>query len=337
MNFQTIASISPGSTYLHLAFRQARVKAAQKKRKGTRQQVLQRKETTKLDIITSSLTVSFQRILHDFPKEQELSPFYTQLVHLTLDYPHYKKSLGAVHWASGKVRELQRIYVSKIHKTGNFHSFHSQRQLSAQFYGRVSSVIKQINQELLYLEQARQIMKTYPDIKEMPTICIYGFPNVGKTTLLNALTGTKAKVADYAFTTTSINAGYCTINEKRVQVLDVPGSLARVDKMNLIEQQAELVLQSLADVVIFVFDVSGQYPFSVQQQLLAKVQEKMALRQEKKKVLVYLSRQQVYRGHQQNDEQFPWPALSIISMPVTTSLPQLREELAQFLLPPPEH
>jgi nucleolar GTP-binding protein len=128
-------------------------------------------------------------------------------------------------------------------------------------------------------------MKDYPDIKEMFTICVYGFPNVGKTTLLNKITGTKAEVAAYAFTTKSVNAGYFKINDKKVQVLDVPGTLARKEKMNDIEFVAELVLKEVADIVIYVFDLSEYCGFSVKKQM--QLYKTLG---NKKEILIYLSK-----------------------------------------------
>ena len=68
-------------------------------------------------------------------------------------------------------------------------------------------------------------------------------------------------------------------------MLDVPGTLARDAKTNLIELQAELVVNELANVIIFVFDVSeyGGYSVEKQKRLLQKIKEK-------KKVLIYLSK-----------------------------------------------
>ena len=281
MSFQKLAPITFGKDFLEIAFRKAREKGKSKKLKGNWLQIIRQKESLKLDVVKDSLVPRLQKVLEDFPKSEELGNFYIKLMDLTLDKQRYSRALGTIDWGIKRIRVFHKSYVSKIVKTKDRAEI---KELSKQFYGRVSSVINHIDKNLGYLEECRKIMKTYPDVKEMFTVCLYGFPNVGKTTLLNKLTGTAAEVAAYAFTTKTINSGHMFVNEREVQVLDVPGTLARADKMNNVELQAELVRKELADVMVYVFDLSGQNAHSIE------IQEELFKKLGKKNILVYFSK-----------------------------------------------
>jgi len=284
MNFQTLPPVDNAKQLLDLAFKRAREKAEMKVMRGQKDmgKAIKQKESQKLDIIKDVLNSRLAKLQRDFPEVDKLPQFYQELCRLTLDMAKFKQSFGALKWAMDKVAFFQRQYNSKINKEANRYKI---GVISKEFYGRISSVMKQIDENLKYLDASRRIMKTYPDVKEMFTVCLYGFPNVGKTTLLNKLTGTKAEVANYSFTTRSINAGYAKIEEEKVQFLDVPGTLDRMEKLNLIELQAELVLRELANIIIYVFDISehGGYSIKKQEELLKKIGKD-------KKVLIYLSK-----------------------------------------------
>lgn len=288
MNFEKIPPVENHKQLIDIAFRRAREHLAQKKLSGDPLTKIKTLETSKIDIIKDVLCSRLTKVSQTFPYVDNLNIFYQKLFTVTLDIPNFKKSVASLTWAINKIKQFQKIYNSKINKSSQAKQI---RQYSAECYGRISSILKQINPQLLYLEECRRIMRTYPDIKEMYTVCLYGFPNVGKSTLLNKLTNTKAEVAAYAFTTKTINAGYLKPNDPaipNIQVLDVPGTLDRKNKLNLIEQQAEIVLHELSNIIIFVFDLSEYCGYSIKSQ--EKLLQNLHSLGKKRKILIYFSK-----------------------------------------------
>ncbi|MBW2978466.1 50S ribosome-binding GTPase, partial [Candidatus Woesearchaeota archaeon] len=158
-------------------------------------------------------------------------------------------------------------------------------QNKKEFYGRISSLFKRAKSNFNFLENTRKTLKQFPIIKtKLPTIAIAGFPNVGKSTLLGKLSSSKPEVQVYAFTTKGIMIGYMQKDKEKIQLLDTPGTLNRLDKMNMIEKQAWLALKLLAEKIIYIFDLTEPFPLADQEELYKRV------KQFQKPIIIYLSK-----------------------------------------------
>ena len=94
-----------------------------------------------------------------------------------------------------------------------------------------------------------------------------GFPNVGKSTLVKAVSTAEPEVAYYPFTTQKVIIGHLNIDQHRVQIVDTPGILDRpMSERNEIEKQAITALKYLAHVIIFMIDPSEACGWTIDDQ-----------------------------------------------------------------------
>ncbi len=94
------------------------------------------------------------------------------------------------------------------------------------------------------------------------TVALAGNPNAGKTTLFNALTGLKQKVANYPGVTVERKEGSWQLGESHATLIDLPG-LYSLDATSLDEQIASDIIRGIQqgtakpDVVIAVVDATN--------------------------------------------------------------------------------
>ncbi|MEZ3115468.1 NOG1 family protein [Halobaculum sp. MBLA0147] len=194
----------------------------------------------------------------------EVSPFYYELADALVDVDAVRQSLNEVHWAADQIASIRDEYTSKLRKTDE----ETARKHRKQAFARFADIVEEVDADLDRLGTARDELKLLPDVDpEEPVIAVAGYPNVGKSAFVNAVTRASNETASYPFTTTGIQVGHFDRDHVRYQLIDTPGLLDRpADERNEVEQQAVSALAHAADAVLFLVDASGNcgYPLDVQ-------------------------------------------------------------------------
>lgn len=204
-------------------------------------------------------------IIDEFPRLDDIHPFYGDLLHVLYNKDHYKLALGQVNTARNLISKIAKDYV-KLLKYGD--SLYRCKCLKVAALGRMCTVIKRIGPSLAYLEQVRQHMSRLPSIDpNTRTILICGYPNVGKSSFMNKITRADVEVQPYAFTTKSLFVGHTDYKYLRYQVIDTPGILDRpFEDRNIIEMCSITALAHLRAAVLYFLDISGTCGYTITQQ-----------------------------------------------------------------------
>ena len=232
-------------------------------------------EEVRVDTACDIITSTFNGIVVGTPIIEELPEFYQDYIDIVVGVDQYKHSLGAVFWALGVIKQIQSQYTSRIRKSDSLSAIPIRKEA----YGRIVSIVKRIEDELDFLDFCKRELKNMPNINfDAIRVVIAGFPNVGKSTLLNNITDASPKVANYPFTTQGLQIGNYELGYKKYQIIDTPGLLDRsINDMNEIELNAIAALEHLGNIIIYIFDPSETSGFLMENQYLLYAEIKKVL------------------------------------------------------------
>lgn len=231
-------------------------------------------EIERMKAMTTKIVNRLEKIVDGTSKVDELSPFLREITDVVIGRDQLKKSLYAISQGSRIADAIGNEYVHRLRLSmdrGTLDKF------SKEGMGRLMSVVKKLRPHLEFICQAYGKAKRIPDIDEDANVYVVaGMPNVGKSSFIRTLTGSKIEVAEYPFTTKQLFIGTLEINLRKHLFIDTPGLLDRpLEERNKIELQAILALKHLADKIIFLVDPSGTcgYPFDEQLELYAGIKQ----------------------------------------------------------------
>ncbi|PPR87758.1 hypothetical protein GOBAR_AA32930 [Gossypium barbadense] len=264
-NFKKITVVPNGKDFIDIILSRTQRQTPTVVHKGYAISRLRQFYMRKVKYTQQNFHEKLSTIIDEFPRLDDIHPFYGDLLHVLYNKDHYKLALGQINTARNLISKVAKDYV-KLLKYGD--SLYRCKSLKVAALGRMCTVIKRIGPTLAYLEQIRQHMARLPSIDpNTRTMLICGYPNVGKSSFMNKITRADVDVQPYAFTTKSLFVGHTDYKYLRYQVIDTPGILDRpFEDRNIIEMCSITALAHLRAAVLFFLDISGSCGYSIAQQ-----------------------------------------------------------------------
>ncbi|KAK7262518.1 hypothetical protein RJT34_30092 [Clitoria ternatea] len=264
-NFKKITVVPNGKDFVDIILSRTQRRTPTVVHKGYSISRLRQFYMRKVKFTQTNFHDKLSTIIDEFPRLDDIHPFYGDLLHVLYNKDHYKLALGQINTARNLIGKIAKDYV-KLLKYGD--SLYRCKCLKVAALGRMCTVIKRIGPSLAYLEQVRQHMARLPTIDpNARTILICGYPNVGKSSFINKITRADVDVQPYAFTTKSLFVGHTDYKYLRYQVIDTPGILDRpFEDRNIIEMCSITALAHLRAAILFFLDISGSCGYSIAQQ-----------------------------------------------------------------------
>lgn len=227
---------------------------------------MQKLNKAKVDSLSSVLDKTLEKYIKAFPSFDNLPPFYLALIDLLEPVGNIKRILGRMDGVRKQISSVQIKTIRQIQRTAQTGYMDTKRH---EAFGRISSMIRALDDDLKHLNEVREKFKTLPSIPtKHPTIVVAGYPSVGKSALVKAISTADPKVASYPFTTQELTVGYFDYRRTKYQIVDTPGLLDReFEKRNDIEKQAVLALTLLSKTCLYLVDPTGHCGFPLEPQL----------------------------------------------------------------------
>tara|TARA_B100001540_G_scaffold202583_1_gene178387 strand:- start:687 stop:1655 length:969 start_codon:yes stop_codon:yes gene_type:complete len=219
----------------------------------------------KIHSVADNIANPLHTYVKAFPSFDNIHPFDRSIIDLTVGVDKLRKSLGASDWARKEVLMIGNKYVPKARARK---SAEETMRIMSEAYTKMTNIVRQIEKNLNFLISARSIFRNIPNVNnEKPLAVFAGAPNVGKSSLIGAISTGKPEVKSYPFTTKGVSLGHIKAKYDIIQVMDTPGLLDRPNSdRNDMEKQGIAALDHLEPIIVFLTDLSGTSGYSVETQ-----------------------------------------------------------------------
>lgn len=210
-------------------------------------------ELSRVKAASEYVSGKLRRIALSMPFLDSLHPFYRELLLTMIDENAYRVCLSRIRSVASLVRKISVEAAREIRASSDERGARKARRA---FFGRLKSLLESLDECLKLVKEWQVEIAKLPFIDPaLPSIVIAGAPNVGKSSLLSAISRAKPEVRPYPFTTTNIIVGHLELANARVQAIDTPGLLDRpLSEKKVVEKRAISALRHLKGVTVFLFD-----------------------------------------------------------------------------------
>jgi nucleolar GTP-binding protein len=261
VEFEKIPTVPTADEILDRSFRRAAKKMKEKTNKDRANEEFVR-------AVGAAVHDRLVYIIRGFPEFDQIPRFYREMADILFGMDRIKQSLGAVGWAAKHTKMVGNQLAVQSRKSDDT------TMVRKRTVARLASMVHQIDKDLRFLNEVRNVLRKLPHVEDACTIVIAGYPNVGKSSFIRHVSSAVPQVASYPFTTKGIIVGHRIIGRERIQFVDTPGILDRpAEERNAIEKQALSAMMNVADIILFILDPSEHcgYPMEVQLNLLEEV------------------------------------------------------------------
>jgi len=261
VEFEKMPTVPTADEILDRSFRRAAKKMQEKTNK-------ERANTEFVRAVGAAIHDRLVYIIRGFPEFDNIPQFYREMADILYGLDRIRQSLGAVGWAAKHTKMVGNQLVLQSRKADDT------LVVRKRAVARLASMVHQIDKDLHFLNEVRNVLRQLPHVEDTFTVVIAGYPNVGKSSFIRRVSSAEPEVASYPFTTKGIIVGHRIMGREKIQFVDTPGILDRpAEERNAIEKQALSAMMNVASVVLFILDPSEHcgYPMEVQLNLLEEV------------------------------------------------------------------
>ena len=319
MNLQEIPTIATAEELIDRALRRA-----SKVEESVRNADYRARLTAvrKIHSVADNIANPLHTYVKAFPSFDNIHPFDRSIIDLTVGVDKLRKSLGASDWARKEVLMIGNKYVPKARARK---SAEETMRIMSEAYTKMTNIVRQIEKNLNFLISARSIFRNIPNVNnEKPLAVFAGAPNVGKSSLIGAISTGKPEVKSYPFTTKGVSLGHIKAKYDIIQVMDTPGLLDRPNSdRNDMEKQGIAALDHLEPIIVFLTDLSGTSGYSVETQ--ESLHEELKARYSKYRWIDVCSKSDL-----DAESELPYSDSVSVSVMTKTGLEELESRLIQL-------